>query len=268
MGPRPARWRPSPDDLRGLLLPVTAASCCWAARIERAAALVPPVGHPASHHVTGHERRPAHRNKSGRPRARTTQVTYCMRAPPAGAVAHGPMATAVSQAKSQLREGRRRWSTAVSQSCPERRASSCKRDRRSHVKRLTGWQLLFRAQAPSGPHANYPQAAHRWQGTTGGQAPQYPAPAKIPRKVLTSVPPQISSTTPMVFRPLSPVFRGTSESSHDRRRNSVIATSVAVYESMTLCRGSSSGARNRKLVRHWDVLTHGSAVKRSEHAAN
>ena len=81
MSPRPARWRPSPDDLRGLLLPVTAASCCWAARIERAAALVPPVGHPTSHHVTGHKQKPAHRNKSGRPRARTTQVTYCMRAP-------------------------------------------------------------------------------------------------------------------------------------------------------------------------------------------
>ena len=125
MSPRPARWRPSPDDLRGLLLPVTAASCCWAARIERAAALVPPVGHPTSHHVTGHKQKPAHRNKSGRPRARTTQVTHCVRAPPAGAAAHGPMATAGSQAKSQLREGRRRWSTAVSQSCPERRASSC-----------------------------------------------------------------------------------------------------------------------------------------------
>ncbi len=196
MSPRPARWRPSPDDLRGLLLPVTAASCCWAARIERAAALVPPVGHPTSHHVTGHKQKPADRNKSGRPRARTTQVTHCMRAPPAGAAAHGPMATAGSQAKSQLREGRRRWSTAVSQSCPERRASSPKRDRRSQVKRLTGWQLQFRARAPSGPHANYPQAAHRWQGTTGGQAPQTPAPAKIPRKVLTSVPPQISYSPP------------------------------------------------------------------------
>ena len=104
MSPRPARWRPRPDDLRGLLLPVTAASCWWAARIERAAAHVPPGGHPSSHHVTGHERRPAQRNKSERPRARTTQVTHCMRAPPAGAAAHGPLATAASQAKSQLRE--------------------------------------------------------------------------------------------------------------------------------------------------------------------
>jgi hypothetical protein len=76
MSPRPARWRPFSDDLRGLFPPVTAASYCWAGRIERAAALISPVGHPTSRHVAGHKPRPAHRNKSGRPRARTTQVGH------------------------------------------------------------------------------------------------------------------------------------------------------------------------------------------------
>jgi transposase len=145
MSPRPTRGRPSADDLRGLLLPVTAASCCWAARIERAAAPVPPVGHPTSHHVTGHKWKPAHRNKSGRPRA--GQLGSCTACAPHRLAprAQGPMATAGSQAKSQLREGRRRWSTAVSQRLPrERRASSANRDWCFQVKRLTGWQLVFR----------------------------------------------------------------------------------------------------------------------------
>ena len=181
MSPRPARWRPSADDLRGLLLPVTAASCCWAARIERAAALVPPVGHPTSHHVTGHKQKPAHRNKSGRPRARTTQVTHCTRAPPAGAAGSGTDGNGRLPGKKSTPGRPQAVVHRRIPRLPREKSSSANRDWCSQVKRLTGWQLQFRARAPSGPHANYPQAAHRWQGTTGGQAPRPPAREKSPK---------------------------------------------------------------------------------------
>ena len=181
MSPRPARWRPSPDDPRGLLLPVTAASCCWAARIERAAALVPPVGHPTSHHVTGHKRKPADRNKSGRPRARTTQVTHCMRAPTGW--------RRCSRADGNGRLPGKKSTPGRPQAVVHRRIPKLPREEGLIVQTRSALpcQAPCRLAAPVPgasalrPARQLPSAAHRWQGTTGGQAPRPPARGNPPK---------------------------------------------------------------------------------------
>jgi hypothetical protein len=186
---------PLSDDLRGLFPPVTAASRCWAARIERAAVLISPVGHPTSHHVAGHKPKPAHRNKPGRPRARTTQVTHCMRGPPAGAAAHGLMATTASQAKSQLREAPGGGPTAAPQGCPERQGPGL--PKAIGAPKSSPLQAGSSSSGCERPPARMPTTLRRAPvaGHCWGASPQTPA-AKMPQQVLTSVPPQISYSPP------------------------------------------------------------------------
>ena len=197
MSPRPARWRPSPDDLRGLLLPVTAASCCWAARIERAAAHVPPVGHPTSHHVTGHKRRPAHRNKSGRPRVRTTQVDVLHARPTGWRRCSRAGGNGRLPGEEPTPGGPRRWPTAASQGCPEREEprlpTAISAPKSSALQ--TGSSSSRRERPPARmPTTLRPRTGAR--ALLGGKPPD-PRPAKMPQKVLTSVPPQISYSPPL-----------------------------------------------------------------------